>query len=74
MKLYTHLHESGSLKKNPWFSTNYDRGSIDISPLGLIINDQLYQLYQLYSSAIIAINSPTAPDASSAYNEVKCHS
>ena len=46
---------------------NYDVESIDINPLGQII-------VSIASFAIIAINSPAAPDESSAYNEVKCHS
>ena len=46
---------------------NYDEESIDRNPLGQII-------VSISSSAIIAINSPAAPDESSAYNEVKCHS
>ena len=46
---------------------NNDEESTDINPLGQII-------VSIASFAIIAINSPAAPDASSAYNEVKCHS
>ena len=53
--------------KNTWFSMNYNEESIDINPIGQII-------VSIASSATIAINSPTAPDASSAYNVVKCPS
>ena len=62
---YTHLHLHVVQQKNTFH--NYDEESIDINPLGQIIVSTAL-------SAIIAINSPAAPDASSAYHEVKCHS
>ena len=64
---FIHIYMKVVQQKTTWFSMNYDEESIDINPLGQII-------VSIASSAIIAINSPAAPDASSAYNEVKCHS
>ena len=64
---FIHIHMKVVQPKATWFSMNYDEESTDINPLGQII-------VSIASFAIIAINSPAAPDASSAYNEVKCHS
>ena len=56
--LYTFTFACGSTKKHLVFH-NYDEENIDINPLGQIIVSTAL-------SAIIAINSPAAPDASSA--------
>ena len=54
-----HIYIKVVQQKTTWLSMNYDEESIDINPLGQII-------VSIASFAIIAINSPAAPDASSA--------